>query len=752
MKTGAVWGAVLVAGMAGFATEIGGNSSTNSNSVSPRRHGGDGTTGRTTVQPVPQASDTRLGYSAAAFAAERALERRFRDGVSAERLSAFHAAITHRPHMAGTDGARAVADSLRRFLRNAGLEVEVREYRAWLSLPKEISVALVSPVAEPLRVTEPASPLDRDTSNPELGPGFVAYSASGDTTASVVYANYGLPADYARLAALGVGVRGKLVLARYGKSHRAVKLYTAEHAGAAGLLLYSDPADDGFARGDTWPNGYWRTADQLQRGNGKYSWYWHGDPLTPGVAARAGTAGLDPATAPTLPRITAAVLSWGEAQKILRRLDGAAVPAGFQGALPFTYHVGGGAVRVRLHVRMDDGFRTIRDVVARVPGARIPDRGVLLGAHHDAWTFGGVDPGTGTAALLELARGLGALRRSGWRPQRTISLAFWDAEEFGLVGSAEYAEDRQKQLREGTICYVNTDLYMNGRLDAGGVPSLRDFLVEVAKDIPETSGSVYDAWRADEWSRQSPERQRRGADGFEVELKALGSGADFVPFQDHLGLPTLSLEFNATGGYTYGAYHSNYDTRFFAEHVADPGFRRGAQLVRLLGTVALRLGESQVVPFRFSHYARRLAEYVETASGWTVATEGHVAMTLDFAPLRAEVARAGAAAAALEGRIDARLATGALPDASTTRLNDVLSRLEQRLLDEGEPPDRRWYRHVVYGWDIYSLYDGQPFPGLAEAVRLGDASRAARELTRITAAVERLRQGLGEARALAGDR
>src|SRR6185295_17760956 len=271
--------------------------------------------------------------------------------------------------------------------------------------------------------------------------------------------------------------------------------------------------------------------------------------------------------------IPAAVLSWGEAKKILQRLDGAAATPSFRGGLPITYRFGGKAVRVRLRVEMDNGLRTIRDVVARIPGARRADREVILGTHHDAWTFGGVDPGSGTAALLELARALGALRRGGWQPQRTITLAFWDAEEFGLIGSTEYAEDRRQPLRDGAICYINTDLYMNGRLDAGGTPSLRDFVIEVAKDIPDGSGTLYDGWKGDETNK---------------DLKALGSGADFVPFQDYVGLPTLSLELNATGGYTYGPYHSNYDTRFFVERVADPGFEGGAKLVRLLGTAALR--------------------------------------------------------------------------------------------------------------------------------------------------------------------
>ena len=698
---------------------------------------------------VRGAARIRLGYSPGASDRQGTLETQFRDRVSPARISEFHRAVTKQPHLAGTPGGAIVADVVKNALIEAGLDVDVFEYRAYLSLPKDVSVDLVAPAKQTLRVSEPASPLDPDTGHPDLLPGFVAYSASGDVTAAAVYVNYGLPADYAQLAARGVDVRGRLAIARYGRSHRAVKVHTAEQAGAAGLLIYSDPADDGFARGETWPRGYWRTEDLLQRGNAKYSWFWHGDPLTPGAAALPDAGRLDARTAATLPKIPVAVLSWGEARHILERLGGGAAPPGFQGALPFTYRVGADDVRVRLRVQMDDALRPIRDIVARVPGT-LADRQVLLGTHHDAWTFGGVDPGTGTAALLELARGLAALRRSGWQPARTISLAFWDAEEAGLVGSTEYAEERREQLQAGTICYINTDLYTNGRLDAGGVPSLRDLVIDVTKDIGEGASSVYDQWRASEWARQSADRRQRGIRGFDVELKALGSGADFVPFQDHLGLPTLSIEFNATGGYTYGAYHSNYDTRRFVEDVADPGFQRGAQLVRVLGSIALRLGEAEVLPFRFSHYAKTIAQFVDGVPAWTLDDDGRTTVAIDVTPLAVAIRRVQTSADALERRIDDGLRTGRLPSTSSPRLNDLLARLEQRLLDDSEPADRVWYRHVIYGWDIYSLYDGQPFPRLAAAIRARDAASTGREIARIGAALDRLDSGLREAIALAG--
>jgi hypothetical protein len=678
------------------------------------------------VAPQPRAA--RLGYSPAAWSAQDALERRFRAAVEAESLSAFHRKVTGRPHPAGSPGAAAVTDSLVRFLRAAGLDVEVRSYQAWLSHPRSVSIDLVAPVREELRVTEPPSPLDPLTGHPELEPGYIAYSASGDVTASVVYANYGLPPDYAALAARGVDVRGKLVLVRYARSHRAVKVHTAERAGAAGVVLYSDPADDGAARGDTWPGGYWRTATQLQRGNAKYSWFWHGDPLTPGVGATASAPRVAAGDAPTLPRIPVGVLAWHEARKIKDRLDGGATD-----------------VRVRLNVRMRDGLDTIRNVIARVPGARLADRGVLLGTHHDAWTFGGVDPGTGMAMLLEVARGLGALRRSGWQPLRTITLAFWDAEEYGLIGSTEHAEERARELREQVVLYVNSDLYTNGRFENGGTPSLRDFLVEVARDVPDGAGTVYDGWRSAEWAAQPPGRRARGADTFEVDLRNLGSGADFVAFQDFLGLPTLSLEFSATGGYGYGPYHSNYDTRFFVERVADPGFRRGALLAQVVGTVALRMGESQVLPYRFSHYAARLDAHLAEVPGWAQPADAP-ALSDAIGSLRAAIRAMGNAARDVESGIDRTLASDSPREPA--RLNDLLARLEQRFLDERSPARDRWYRHVIFGWDIYALYAGQAFPGVAAALRVGDRAAALAELGAIAERVTRVTAGLREAAAL----
>jgi N-acetylated-alpha-linked acidic dipeptidase len=642
-----------------------------------------------------------LGFTSESGRAVRELERRFADGISTDRPSETHRALTSRPHSAGTSGGADVAGWLARTLAAAGLTVETAEYSAYLSRPRRVQAGLrldgQPPI--PLETSEPPSSFDPDTANPDLDPGHVAYSASGRVTGPVVYVDYGLPADYAALKADGVDVRGAVVLARYGRSHRAVKVHTAETSGARGIILYSDPADDGAGRGPVWPDGPWRPPQLLQRGNAKYSWFWHGDPLTPGVGAIAGSRALDPRSAPTLPKIPAVVVGAAEARKIFDAL-GRGLPRAKSR----------GRVEAALDVEMTAGRLPIRNVLATLKGSTDPDRIVMLGGHHDAWNFGGVDPGTSASVLVEVASVLAALAKTGWRPARTITFAFWDAEEYGLIGSTEFAEDRAALLRERVVCYVNSDYYMGDRFDAGGVPSLRDFVADVAHDLGLTAPG---------------------------ELAALGSGADFVAFQDFLGLPTLSFELDFDG--SYGTYHSSHDTRLYFERMGDPDRTRGPRLARILGAVALRFASADVLPFRYSHYARRIAAFVDDTAS-EAGTDGGA-----LSELAAAARRAASRADVLERAIDSRLAQGRLTPAVRRALNDALVGLEQTLVDDSEPPDRRWYRHVIYGWNIHSLYDGQPLPGVAEAIRLKDAGMLTRERARLAAALARFAAGLGRA-------
>lgn len=685
------------------------------------------------------AQGTFLGYRPSRRAGQKALERRFHQQVNADSMSAIHRPLSARPHPAGSEGSRAVIAHLEKTLRGYGWSVERHDYDAWLSAPRQVAVTLTAPTTRELSVHEPAITSDPTSSHPELGDGYIAYSGSGDVTGEVVYANYGLPADYAALQRMGVSAAGRIVLVRYGRSHRAVKVHTAQQAGARAVVLYSDPADDGVVRGTPWPDGYWRGEQMLQRGNAKMSWFFHGDPLTPGVAATRGAIRLDARTAPTLPKIPVVAIGWGEARYILAALGGEAAPAPFVGGVPgVTYRTGPGAAAVRVRVQMDDGLRPISNVVATLRGRVLPDRVILLGGHHDAWTFGGVDPGTGSTALLELTRVLGRLARTGWRPDRTIQVAFWDAEEFGLVGSTEHAEHFRKRLAEQLITYVNIDMYMKGRFDAGGVPSLRDFVADVARSVPADGGSVYDGWA------QLAAKTQPGA---VPDLKALGSGADFVPFQDFLGVPTLSIEFIGENGYGYGTYHTNYDSRAYVERIADPGFRQGVTTVRTLGALALRMANADVLPFRFAHYAGKLERAVDAVAE-AVRSAGPRAETVPVPELRALVARTQRAALALEQATDFRLVNGGLPAARRAQLNDRLARLEQLLADDAGAPDRAWFRHVFHGWNIYSLYDGQLFPGMHEALAGDDRTRIMSETMRLRGALDRMATALEQATTL----
>lgn len=677
-----------------------------------------------------RAQDARLGYAPASWARASAVEARFRAAVSADSMSALHRPLAARPHPAGSAGSREVIAYLERRLRGFGLEVTRHDYAVWLSAPRRVQVTMTAPTPRALSVKEPAIAGDPSSSHPELGEGWVAYSGSGDVSGEVVYVNYGLPNDYEALSQRGVSLAGRVALARYGKSHRAVKVHAAQLAGARALVLYSDPADDGASRGPVWPEGYWRGADMLQRGNAKMSWFFHGDPLTPGTPALPGVERLDPRAAPTLPRIPVVPLAWNEARHLLSALGGSPAPAAFRGALGAATRTGPGPARVRVDVQMDDTLRTITNVVATLRGAAQPDRMVMLGGHHDAWTFGGVDPGTGAAALLEVARGLGTLAKQGTRPARSIAIAFWDAEEFGLVGSTEYVEQFRRQLQEQLVLYVNIDMYMRGRFDPGGAPALNEFVADIARDVPDREGSVLDGWRASPRAMASRPLRPCLAGPCAPTLKALGSGADFVAFQDHIAVPTLSIEFIGDNGYGFGPYHSNYDSRAYVERIADPGFTQGATMAQTLGMLALRMANADVLPFRPSRASEALQQSVIVAGASMGRRRPNLEVRLS-SRMRAAVERARVASVELEEAIDARLANGPPVASDWQALNDRLARLEQLLADDDGLPDRRWFRHVVHGWDIHSLYDGQPFPGLTEALRRNDPSRITVELGRI---------------------
>jgi N-acetylated-alpha-linked acidic dipeptidase len=466
------------------------------------------------------------GFPHDSLRTERTWEDKARATVEAGRIRQYQARMAARPHLAGTAGSKSVADYIAGQLRSWGLSVRIEEFDVLLPMPAVRSLEMVEPRKFRAELKEPPVPGDKDTYEAGQVPPYNAYSAAGDVTAPLVYVNYGLPEDYAYLRTEGVDVKGKIVLARYGSTWRGVKPALAHEHGAVGCILYSDPRDDGYFAGDVFPRGPFRPADGVQRGSVLDLAYAPGDPLTPGWAAEKGARRLPLAEAKGLQKIPVLPISYADARPLLRALRGPVAPEAWRGALPVTYHLGPGPTKVRLHVEFDWAVRPIYDVIGEIRGHRDPDQWVIYGNHHDAWVNGASDPGSGAAALLETARVLGALAGRGWQPDRSVLFAFWDGEEFGLMGSTEWSEKHAAELDRGAVAYLNSDSSGRGKLQAGGSPLLEDFLGQVARDLSDPA-TGQPLWQKD--SRLAP----------------LGSGSDYTPFLHHLGVASLNLGFGA---------------------------------------------------------------------------------------------------------------------------------------------------------------------------------------------------------------
>jgi N-acetylated-alpha-linked acidic dipeptidase len=674
------------------------------------------------------APSTPLGFTSRGAAAYARVEQRFLALPSAERIRSAHLYLADQPHMAGTPRDRQLAEWTRDRFTEYGLEdVEITTHDVLLPWPEEVSVELTAPRAWTASMRE--APIDGDeyTQIPpdRAGLPFHAYSASGDVVAPVVYAASGNPADYDRLAAAGIDVRGKIALVRYSVpySYRGFKALTAQQRGLAGLLIYSDPADDGFAKGKVYPDGPWGPPTHIQRGGTVFDFMVPGDPLTPGWASLPGAKRIDRSEAVSLPKIISAPLSYADAQVVLESMGGPPAPAEWKGALPITYRLGGEAT-IRLRVRLDDEIRPIWTVTGRIRGGEEPDREVIVGNHRDAWIYGGVDPSSGSAALMELARSLGELKAGGWRPRRSIVFASWDAEEFTLTSSTEWGEQHAARLRDGAIAYLNVDSAASGpRFAATAVPALNTLLTEVTRTVqdPELKIPVFDAKRA---RRPSEAGSLPTGSGENLIDNRLGSGSDYTVFLNHLGIPVADLSFDGP----YGVYHSIYDNHNWVAKVGDPGFRYHVALVQLWGIVAMRLAEADVIPLDYTPYSAAL----QTFAGEVEKRRGELKAE-DFADLRSAIVEMDAAAKALEAARASALATA---DAKQFEaLNQRLLKVERALLDPTGIPNRPWYRHQIYA-PRYT-YAPELLPGVAEALDAGDSARARQQLQVVAAAIRR---------------
>jgi N-acetylated-alpha-linked acidic dipeptidase len=564
---------------------------------------------------------------------------------------------------------------------------------------------------------------------------FNGSSGSGDVTAQAVYANYCRLEDFDSLAAQHIDLHGKIAICRYGTNFRGVKVYLAEQRGAVGVLIYSDPQDDGYYKGDPYPMGPWRPDTSVQRGSVQYLFKYAGDPETPGVASTLDlpdSARIKNFTGPdgNQPRIISIPLSSHDAAPILQALKGPGAPQGWQGALPFRYHLGPAGVKVHLVSQQDYQRRIIWDVIGKIEGAQDPDAWVIVGNHRDAWVYGAVDPSSGTAAMLEAVRGIGALLLQGWRPRRTIVFCSWDAEEEGLIGSTEWVEQQGRAL-DRAVAYFNVDVAVSGPdFSAGAVPSLKDFVRDVARSVPSpVAGSVFIQWRRK--SSSSDEHHESNAppiEGEEVHVGDLGSGSDFTPFLQHAGVPSTEVSSNGP----YGVYHSAFDDFAWYTQNADPEFVYLQEMARVLGLEAMRMADADALPYNYIAYAREISAYIQAAKR-RAADNG--LNPLDFAP--AESAASHLAAAA--DRVHALQST---PYGDLTQLNLALRQAETALLSPAGLPGRPWYRHTIYAPGELTGYAAVVIPGVNEAIDARNPTLAQQQLAVLAQALDRAANAL----------
>src|SRR5438552_2918302 len=679
------------------------------------------------------------GFAPRLSETQRQREEQFRAVPAAANAREELRRLTVEAHLAGSPEDYATAIYVRDQMRSFGFNSDLKEYQVLLPSPRTPSIVeLIAPRRERLQVREDVVPEDPSSFSKKIVPLYNGYGASRYLTAPLVYVNYGLPPDYEALKKAGVDVKGKIAIARYGNSFRGVKAKVAEDNGAIGLIIYSDPADDGYAQGEVYPKGPWRPDSSAQRGSVQFLFIYPGDPLTPGVPAIAGTPRLKKEQALNLPHIPVQPISYGDARRLLKPLRGPVRPKGFQGGLPFTYHVGG-ANDVRVHLKTDIEFatKTIWDVITRIDGAVEKDRWVILGNHRDAWVFGAVDPNSGTTAMLELGRGLGQLTKSGWQPRRSIILCSWDAEEEGLIGSTEWAEEKASELKEKAVAYLNMDAAVSGpNFGASSVPSMWKLIHSAAEDVrdPKTGKSVYQAWRDRAWEN-APESDRYDANGNEKpapipRIGPLGSGSDYTPFLQHLGVPALDMSF----GGDYGVYQSAYDTFYWMTHFGDPTFEYHVAAARVWGIIALRLADASGLPLDYTDYAAELRDFlIETKR---LAVRKKLADSFDAKSIQDAINDLAQEAARIDKRRGETMkeiektrveANNSYPRAVARlqRINDALIGAERALTDDRGLRGRQWYKHQIYAPGFYTGYAALPLPDLRQALEDRNSANAA---------------------------
>lgn len=701
-----------------------------------------------------------LGFTAESSQREADLERRFRDIPSTDSLRTWLRRLSAHPHHIGSPYDKDNAEWLVARFRSWGWDASIDTFEVLFPTPKERVVELLAPTKYVARLSEPAVPGDPTTSqSKEQLPTYNAYSIDGDVTAPLIYVNYGMPADYRRLERMGISVKGAIVLARYGAGWRGLKPKLAADHGAVGCLIFSDPRDDGYGAGDVYPAGAYRPKWGVQRGSVAEMPVESGDPFTPNVGARPGVHRLPFDSVTALTKIPVLPISYGDAEPLLAALGGRVAPEEWRGGLPLTYHVGPGLAKVHLRAQFNWKPTLIFNVVARLKGNESPDEWILRGNHQDGWVNGADDPLAGLVAEMEEARALGILASQGWKPKRTIVYIAWDAEEPGLVGSTEWVEAHADELRQHAVVYVNSDGNGRGYLGVGGSHSLEALVNEVARDVtdPETGLTIGERMRRGLLAAASTDEERsqlRG--GGNLRIDALGSGSDFTPFLQHLGIASLNLGFGGEGDHSGGVYHSIYDSYNWYTSFADTSFVYGRALAQVAGLTMLRMANAEVLPFKFGGSAETVKRYLGELK--TLATTRRDAITernrqieegvfsatsdprepeqpppaeavppfLNFAPFENAISRYSASSARYDSVL-AGLAAGdgsGLAGASARGLNGQLQKVEQSMAPPVGLPGRPWFKHQIYAPGLFTGYGVKTVPAVREAIEEGHWAQA----------------------------
>jgi N-acetylated-alpha-linked acidic dipeptidase len=718
------------------------------------------------ARTAPDDTATLAGYSADASRTERQWEGQFQAIPEPQRMRAAMQRLSAKPHNVGTPYDLDNAEWILAQYKSYGLDAHIETFDVLYPTPREVAVELVAPTRFVAKLHEPAVPGDPTSSITENQlPPYNAYSIDGDVTAPLVYVNYGVPSDYEELARHGISVKGAIVIVRYGESWRGIKPKLAAQHGAIGCLIYSDPKDDGYSDDEVFPKGPMRPRDGVQRGSVMEMEVYPGDPLTPGVGATKDAKRLPLSEVKTLTKIPVLPISYGDAQPLLEALRGPVAPTAWRGGLPITYRLGPGPARVHLKVKSNWGMATLHDVVMRIPGSEKPDEWVVRGNHYDAWVEGAADPLSGQVAQLEEARALGELVSKGWKPRRTIIYCSWDGEEPALLGSTEWAETHEAELKEHAVAYFNTDGNGRGYLGVGGSHILEAFLNGVARDItdPESKMSVWKRMQAREVLNANTGQRTELRTRANLRIAALGSGSDYSPFLQHDGVPSANLGFG--GEDRGGVYHSLYDDFYWYTHFSDTSFVYGRALSQTVGTAVMRIADAQLLPYDYTGLSQTVSLYAaqldtlakheadsitelnrQVRDGIFVATNDPQRPTyapdtltpaphLDFAPLQNSVDALNRAAQQYAQAVTAVNADGgaALAKPGIAQVNEKILKSEQTLTAPDGLPGRPWYRHLLYAPGYYTGYGVKTVPGVREAIEQHQWAQADSQVVRVAA-------------------